>query len=137
MVVGGSLEKGRVTDRLCSLHSPHSGRASLTYMEPLTSGVDPLVVWDAPNNCAVLLFLWAQRSPLEPQAHRVKVERRGLISGREQQPERMEPSHLCSASQRRQGRRRAEAGQLVSWTPRTPTLRRYSGGLRTEAVVVE
>ena len=40
-------------------------------------------------------------------------------------------NHLCSASQRRQGHRRAEAGQLVSWTPRRPTLRRYSGGLRT------
>ena len=29
----------------------------------------------------------------------------------------------------------AEAGRLVSWTPRRPTLRRYSSGLRTEAVV--
>ena len=43
-------------------------------------------------------------------------------------------NHLCSASQRRQGRRRAEAGRLISWTPRRPTLRRYSSGLRTEAV---
>jgi hypothetical protein len=64
----------------------------------------------------------------------------GLLAGREQQPDSSLRgwNHLIvfGHSQRCQGRRRAEAGRLISWTPakKTYTLHRYSSGLRTEAV---
>ena len=74
--------------------------------------------------------------PHKPQAPRVRVERRGLLAGREQQPERMEPfvfGQSATPGASFVGRRRG--GWFVSWTPRRPTLRHYSSGIRTEAVV--
>jgi len=65
--------------------------------------------------------------PHKPQAPRVRVERRGLLAGREQQPERMEPfvfGQSATPGASFVGRRRG--GWFVSWTPRRPTLRHYS-----------
>ena len=74
--------------------------------------------------------------PLKSQAHRVKVERRGLLAGREQQPERMGPFVFGqSATPGASSGGGGAAGKLDS--KNTYAVRRYSGGLRTEAVVGE